>query len=180
MQQRSSAIEGEGLFTTADLPAGTVVARLRGRLVDDVELAELFAAADEVGGYVDTIMIDDDVNLVLAPDQLIHYGNHSCDPTLWHLDATTLATRRDVTAGEELTIDYATQTIHPDFELACRCGSPQLPRHGHRRRLDGPGLAGHATATTSSPPCAGDRQVGRPPIGARSVASAGSTGRAAC
>lgn len=125
VQQRSSAIEGEGLFTTADLPAGTVVARLRGRLVDDVELAKLFAAADEVGGYVDTIMIDDDLNLVLAPDQLIHYGNHSCDPTLWHLDATTLETRRDVTAGEELTIDYATQTVHPDFELACRCGSPR-------------------------------------------------------
>ncbi len=58
-------------------------------------------------------MIDDDVNLVLAPDQLIHYGNHSCDPTMWHVDATTLATRRDVAAGDELTIDYATQTDPP-------------------------------------------------------------------
>lgn len=123
-QQRSSAIEGDGLFTTDDLPAGTIVARLRGRLVDDVELAELFAAADAVDGYVDTIMIDDDVNLVLAPDQLVHYGNHSCDPSLWHVDPTTIATRRDVAAGEELTIDYATQTTHPDFELECRCGSP--------------------------------------------------------
>lgn len=123
VQRRSSDIEGDGLFATLDLAAGTVVVRLRGRLVDDVELAHLFAAADADGGYVDTIMIDDDVNLVLEPDQLVHYGNHSCDPSLWHVDATTIATRRDVAAGEELTIDYATQTVHPDFEMTCQCGS---------------------------------------------------------
>jgi uncharacterized protein len=123
VQRRSSEIEGDGLFAAEDLAAGTVVARLHGRLVDDVALSELFTAADLDGGYVDTIMIDDDVNLVLEPDQLVHYGNHSCDPSLWHLDATTIATRRAVAAGDELTIDYATQTVHPDFEMACRCGT---------------------------------------------------------
>jgi hypothetical protein len=24
-------------------------------------------------------------HLVLPPDTLIHYGNHSCDPTMWHV-----------------------------------------------------------------------------------------------
>ncbi len=122
VERRSSEIEGDGLFATDDIPAGTIVARLHGRLVDDVELTALFAAAGD--GYVDTIMIEDDVNLVLEPDQIVHYGNHSCDPSVWHIDATTLATRRDVARGEELTIDYSTQTTHPDFELDCRCGSP--------------------------------------------------------
>ena len=111
------------MFASEDLPAGTVVARLRGRIVDDATLRALFAEAEVNGGYVDTIMIDDDRNLILAPDQLIHFGNHSCDPSLWHLDAGTVATRRPVAAGEELTIDYATQTTQPDFEMNCNCGT---------------------------------------------------------
>ena len=83
-QRRSSKIEGDGMFAVEDLRAGTVVARLRGHVVDDATLRELCADAATEGGYVDTIMIDDDQNLVLAPDQLIHFCNHSCDPTLWH------------------------------------------------------------------------------------------------
>ena len=122
-QRRSSDIEGDGIFAREDLPAGTIVARLRGRVVDDVTLRQLFADATPDGGYVDTIMLDDDENLVLAPDQLIHFCNHGCDPSLWHLDAVTIATRRAVAAGDELTIDYATQTTHADFEMPCNCGS---------------------------------------------------------
>ena len=122
-QQRTSDIAGGGIFVTQDLRAGTIVARLRGRIVDDVTLRRLLAAAEDEGSYVDTIMIDDDQNLVLAPDQLIHFCNHSCDPSLWHLDATTICTRRAIATDEELTIDYATQTTHADFEMTCNCGS---------------------------------------------------------
>ena len=89
----------------------------------DATLPELFFEAAAAGGYVDTIMIDDDENLVLAPDQLIHFCIHSCDPSLWHLDAETIAARRAVASGEELTIDYATQTTHADFEMECSCGT---------------------------------------------------------
>jgi hypothetical protein len=122
-QRRTSDIEGDGMFAAENLSAGTVVARLHGHVVDDVTLRRLFTEADAAGGYVDTLMVDDDENLVLAPDQLIHYCNHSCDPSLWHIDAYTIATRRAVTAGEELTIDYATQTTHHDFEMTCNCGT---------------------------------------------------------
>ena len=111
------------MFAGEDLPANMIVARLRGRVVDDTTLRQLLAVAAADGSYVDTIMIDDDQNLVLAPDQLIHFCNHSCDPSLWHLDAETISTRRAVAAGEELTIDYATQTTHADFEMTCNCGS---------------------------------------------------------
>ena len=122
-QRRSSDIERDGIFASQDLPAGTIVAHLRGRVVDDAALGQLFADAAADGGYVDTIMIDDDQNLVLAPDQLIHFCNHSCDPSLWHLDVATICTRRAVAADDELTIDYSTQTSHADFEMTCNCGS---------------------------------------------------------
>ena len=124
-----SPISGRGLITTADLQRGTVVARLDGRHVTDDELAAIIAAAEE---YVDTISIDEGINMLIAPGQAIHFGNHGCDPNVWHTDASTLAARRLIVAGEELTVDYATQTDDPAFTMACNCGSPLC-----RGRIDG-------------------------------------------
>ena len=96
-----------------------VVARLGGRLVSGAELRDLFESSST---YVDTITVLPDVHLVLPGRQPIGYGNHSCDPTLWHDDAFTLTARRDIVAGDEVTVDYATQTAEPDFAMPCRCG----------------------------------------------------------
>ncbi|MGH8919942.1 MAG: hypothetical protein ACRD0H_16695 [Actinomycetes bacterium] len=72
------------------------MATLAGRLVSGEELDRSLALAKAERRYLDTICIDYDVHLVLPADQPIRYGNHACDPTLWHTDAYTLATRRDV------------------------------------------------------------------------------------
>lgn len=46
--------------------------------------------------------------------------NHSCDPTLaWA--GTRLVAFRDLAAGEELTVDYATTTTDPDLLVRCHC-----------------------------------------------------------
>jgi uncharacterized protein len=52
--------------------------------------------------------------------------NHSCDSNLWMADEVTLIARRDISPGEEVTIDYSLQTAQPVaiIERACRCGSP--------------------------------------------------------
>ena len=128
VQVRVSAIQGSGLFAARPLPAGTAVATLAGQVVSDRGLHRLLRTATASGQYLDTICIDDNTHLILAPGQPIHYGNHGCDPNLWHTDAHTLATRRDVRAGEELTVDYATQTIAADFRMPCRCGAPACRR----------------------------------------------------
>jgi 8-oxo-dGTP pyrophosphatase MutT (NUDIX family) len=124
VEVRVSRIEGRGLFATSALTAGTVVARLGGRLADTAVMRDL--VADATAGrsaYVDTITVLDDLHLVLPPRRPVGYGNHSCDPALWHTDAFTLAARRDLAPGEELTVDYATQTAEAGFVMACRCGS---------------------------------------------------------
>lgn len=122
---RDSAIEGRGLFFAHGLPAGTVVLRLGGRLVSSAELDALLrqAEADPAAPYVDTITVYDDAHLVLPPNTPIHFGNHSCDPTLWHVGPYELATRRDVIAGEEATLDYGTASGAEGFRMACRCGA---------------------------------------------------------
>ncbi len=49
--------------------------------------------------------------------------NHSCDPNSW-MDGLNLTARRDISDGEEITMDYATMytTDGPNFN--CLCGSP--------------------------------------------------------
>jgi hypothetical protein len=113
-----SKIAGRGLFATTDLPAGTAVCRVGGRLVSTAELSVLIRTSAE---YVDTIVVDDDLHLLVTPGSANHFGNHSCDPTLGWTDEYTLATLRDVGEGEELTSDYATSTDDPDFVLYCHC-----------------------------------------------------------
>jgi ribosomal protein S18 acetylase RimI-like enzyme len=115
-----SEIAGQGLFASKPISKGEVVSRLAGRKVTTVELKELLKNPP-----VDAITLDEDEHLVLPrdPRPVIAYGNHSCDPNLWWIDAVTLEARRDIAAGEEVTSDYGTST-GVDYELACRCGSP--------------------------------------------------------
>lgn len=47
--------------------------------------------------------------------------NHSCEPTLGWADDATLVAVRDVAAGEELTVDYATAIDDADFVMMCHC-----------------------------------------------------------
>lgn len=119
-----SAISELGLFAGVPLAAGQVVMRLGGRLVSTRDLLALLETSDQ---YVDTVALFDDAHLVLPPATPVHYGNHSCDPNLWHVGPYEIVARRDITAGEELTIDYGTQSAG-SFSMGCACGSPRCRR----------------------------------------------------
>jgi SET domain-containing protein len=125
VEVRDSPIQGRGLFAARDIATGTVVSRVGGRLVSGAELAEAFAAAarDPEHPYIDTITVAEDVHLILPPRRPNGYGNHSCGPNVWWIDAYSQAARRDIGAGEELTNDYATSTGIADFRMDCACGS---------------------------------------------------------
>ncbi len=120
VEARPSEIAGEGLFARTAIPAGTAVSRLGGRLVTTEQLRHLLRTTP---GYVDTITVTDGAHLVLPPGQLNGKGNHGCDPNLWWAAPYTLAARRDIAAGTELTNDYATGTGEDDFAMPCRCGA---------------------------------------------------------
>ena len=121
-----SEIEGRGLFAAQAIEVGLPVSRLGGSIVTDAELEVRFAqqASDPTVGYIDTIAVGDGLHLLMPARQANHYGNHSCDPNLWWIDAFRLAARRDIASGEELTNDYGTSTGAPSFRMECRCGSP--------------------------------------------------------
>ena len=49
--------------------------------------------------------------------------NHSCDPNAW-LDGLNLTARRNIRAGEQITMDYATFCNDSLEQFNCNCGSP--------------------------------------------------------
>jgi uncharacterized protein len=115
-----SSISGKGLFATANIETGRVVIRLGGRLVSTDRLEELLLTSPE---YVDTLTVYEDLHLVLPSATEVHFGNHSCDPNLWHVGPYEIAARRPVEAGNEVTIDYGTQSGAPGFSMMCTCGA---------------------------------------------------------
>lgn len=123
---RSSSIEGRGLFARSAIAAGEIIEQWSGTPITDAELANI---ASREGRY-NSAAIGEGVHLLLALDDPIGFGNHSCDPNLWMGDATTVLARRNIAPDEELTIDYATHTVSAGWRMAsdCHCGSP-LCRH---------------------------------------------------
>ena len=140
-----SALDGRGVFASVDLPPDSVV---------EVAPVLLLHRADgdhagSLARYVFEWDVDEDETayaMALGWGAMFnHSGTPSCrylraddDHTIAHLagdasppdvanhlaPALVFVTVRPVAAGEELTIDYATQTTHPEFELHCNCGSP--------------------------------------------------------
>ncbi|SDK68543.1 hypothetical protein SAMN05421874_11044 [Nonomuraea maritima] len=111
-----SPIHDIGLFAMAPIREGEVVMRFGGRVIDDTTLASL------VPPY-SSLTVDEGVHLLLDPGHPVRYGNHSCDPNLWHRAATVVVARRNITSGEEVTIDYATHTGVETWSMECRCGA---------------------------------------------------------
>lgn len=120
---RSSPIDRLGLFTDARIRVGERVIGWGGQLVTDDDVVLLQAAYEATGAEYSCAAVDEGLNVVQRPDDPLRYGNHSCDPNLWMVDAITEAARRDLAKGEEITIDYATVSVGASWRMECRCGS---------------------------------------------------------
>ncbi|MGN9786455.1 SET domain-containing protein [Nonomuraea sp. ZG12] len=120
-QPRFSPIHGTGLFAVERIHQDEVVMRLGGQVITDETLAGLPQPYS-------SLTVEEGLHLLLDPAHPVRYGNHSCDPDLWHHDATTVVARYDISPGQELTIDYATHTGVGAWSMACRCGSPLCRR----------------------------------------------------
>ncbi|MDP9282699.1 MAG: SET domain-containing protein-lysine N-methyltransferase [Chloroflexota bacterium] len=118
---RPSSIEGLGLFATAPIAKGEVVGTLGGRVIGDTELRQISGTRSTYNSAA----IGEGANVLLEDDEVIASGNHSCDSNLWMRDEFTLEARRDISTGEEVTVDYALQTAIADWKMACDCGSPR-------------------------------------------------------
>jgi hypothetical protein len=125
VQARMSPIGGRGAFATSPIRAGETLQMIGGTLVDGHELARIFRDYTAAGRYCDAAQVDENLHLADLAASLTVPLNHSCDPNAWMADEVTVVARRDIAAGEEVTVDYALQSGQPVdlVEAHCRCGS---------------------------------------------------------
>lgn len=126
-----SRIHGEGVFAIVSIARGEKLMEFGG---------EKISGAQAASGYRECSVwtIGDDTYLALPesdPDPSLDENlNHSCDPNAWLTDEVTLVARRDIPAGEEVTLDQGTwnydDTEYTWDEMNCGCGA-----HDCRKKL---------------------------------------------
>ena len=127
----------QGLYATAALPAGTIVARFEGPVVPwrDVPATEVRYA----------LLVRDDEWLV--PTSNARYINHSCAPNCRIDESLAVVTTRAVACDEHLTIRYDALTMaewvkdprsyfwDDRWSFDCRCGAPGCVSRVDRYRI---------------------------------------------
>lgn len=124
VEQQSSEFHGLGLFAKEAIGRDEVVVIWGGHFVSDRAEAE---KAEQQGKAVQRLgeNLWDVFDYATRNDDPSYNHNHSCDPNTWMNDEVTITARRDIAAGEELTIDYAMFVIDDAYVLPgeCQCGS---------------------------------------------------------
>jgi uncharacterized protein len=127
---RTSPMHGIGSFAREIIRQGEVVEIVGGMVMTDAELRAFMQTTPRYNA----MQIAEDRHLVEAPEIKRRRAggslNHSCDSNLWMGDEVTFVARRDMVAGEEITVDYALFTVQPEWRLdqPCHCGM-EVCRH---------------------------------------------------
>jgi hypothetical protein len=120
-----SSIHGEGVFAKEKIAAGDKIMEFGGEVISREEAFS--------GKYRSRSIwpIEGDIFLGLpmsdTHESLDEHLNHSCDANAWLTDEVTIAARRDIQPGEEITLDQGTWNFdddsYTDDREPCSCGS---------------------------------------------------------
>ena len=125
-----SQIHYDGVFASEPIIAGERLMEFGGQKVtreqsdsDDYRVRSVWIVAEDT--YLALPSSDTDPSL----DENL---NHSCDANAWLADEVTLVARRDIAAGEEITMDQGTwnfdETEYTVDAEDCTCGSSDCRR----------------------------------------------------
>lgn len=123
IEVRGTGLEGRGSFAAAPIAAGEIVIEWGGVVLNEAELATANMVPESEVAIAEGRFLVNFFEEANSPD---YFLNHSCDPNLWLADEVSLAARRDIATGEELTADYAIWQADESIvsSWVCRCGSP--------------------------------------------------------
>lgn len=120
-----SKIHGEGVFIGEKISEGEKVIEFGGELISKENAFS--------GNYRSRSIwiVNTDLYLALpksdTEESLDENINHSCDANTWLIDEVTIVARRDIEAGEEITLDQGTWNFedseYTDDKEPCSCGA---------------------------------------------------------
>ena len=122
VKRRNGGVQGVGLFAVKDIAEDELIAVKAGKLVNETTIIKF---ADVINGS--HIQIEPSLFLTgLTPeevnDTLIGY-NHSCSPNAYISGQIELRAMKNIAAGEEITVEYATAFTSDTQSFICECGS---------------------------------------------------------
>jgi SET domain-containing protein len=111
---------GKGLFSTHFIKKGELVWQL-----DSKEQQLTYEQLQQLPKAERSLAFQFGNRYIICRDDS-QYMNHSCDPNVWWSSDSSLEARRDIQAGDEITYDYVTADISPNWTASwqCNCGSP--------------------------------------------------------
>ena len=123
LKVEKSKIHGEGVFTVKKISGGEKVMEFGGKLISKEEAFS--------GNYRSRSIwiVDTDRYLALpksdTQESIDENLNHSCDANTWLIDEVTIAAKRNIEAGEEITLDQGTwnfeDVAYTDNKESCSC-----------------------------------------------------------
>lgn len=125
---RQSGIHGFGVFALEPVKKGKFIAELQGSRI--YYESSIHGQSNRYGDWIGV-----GKDKWIDPVDEFQYLNHSCNPNAGLKGAHTLRlyALRDITEGEEITIDYSTTESDPDY-----CFENFEPAHEHYRQFVGP------------------------------------------
>jgi SET domain-containing protein len=111
--------KGMGVFTKEFVPEGKIIWKLSDN------------AKEYTVEEYENLPYEIKKNVYQSGDKFVGaegYGeswNHSCEPNTWWVSDNELAAKRDIQIGEELTYDYVTADVYPEWtaKWECNCGA---------------------------------------------------------
>jgi hypothetical protein len=114
-----SKIHGTGLFLEENVKKGSVVADIRGAI--STVSKHLRHTPEEALMNPDWIGVS--MFSWVDPEIPFKYINHSCDPSCGIKGKRRIYALKNLSAGDEVTIDYSTIEANPYWQMNCSCGS---------------------------------------------------------
>ena len=120
-----SEIHGVGVFAAAPIKQGEKLMEFGGLAISGEDVASELYRERSIW------KVGDDTYLALPESDpqpsLDENLNHSCDANSWLIDDVSLSAKRDIRAGEEITLDQGTWNFEADEYVwdqdRCSCGS---------------------------------------------------------
>lgn len=113
-----SAIEGVGVFAAEDIPAGTLIWRLEPSFDRLIRKSDLLTMTPLMQAFVDRYaypLLTDTETLIVELDNGRFMNHDTVSPNTRFNDPDAGYALRDISAGEELTCNYA--EFDPGFEI---------------------------------------------------------------